>query len=69
MGAGTGIPDVEKDAIKSVAVPMPAYPLAVIGKLDAYFEISDRGSSFYVEFLGGVTTFFSAAYIMVRGST
>jgi len=33
--------------------------------VDNYFRISDRGSSYYFEFTGGMTTFFSMAYIMV----
>lgn len=32
--------------------------------LDNYFRISDRGSTFKVEFMGGMTTFFSMCYIM-----
>ncbi len=34
-------------------------------KLDAYFKISDRGSSFGQEIRGGLTTFFTMAYIVV----
>ena len=33
--------------------------------VDNTFRISDRGSSFYLEFTGGMTTFFSMCYIMV----
>ena len=36
-----------------------------IAKIDNYFRITDRESSFYREFTGGMTTFFSMAYIMV----
>ena len=38
---------------------------AVAAKLDNFFRISDRGSSFWLEFSGGMTTFFSMCYIMV----
>lgn len=34
-------------------------------KLDAYFSISERGSSFGQEVRGGLTTFFTMAYIVV----
>jgi len=33
--------------------------------LDNFFRVSDRGSSFWTEFAGGMTTFFSMCYIMV----
>jgi hypothetical protein len=32
--------------------------------IDNYFRISDRGSSFYTEFTGGMTTFFAMCYIL-----
>ena len=36
-----------------------------IADVDNFFRITDRESSFYREFTGGMTTFFSMAYIMV----
>ena len=33
--------------------------------LDNSFRVSDRGSTFYFEFTGGMTTFFSMCYIMI----
>ena len=38
---------------------------STIANVDNFFRITDRGSSFYREFTGGMTTFFSMAYIMV----
>ena len=38
---------------------------STIAHVDNFFRITDRGSSFYCEFTGGMTTFFSMAYIMV----
>jgi AGZA family xanthine/uracil permease-like MFS transporter len=37
----------------------------VVAGVDNYFRISDRKSTFYIEFYGGMTTFFSMCYIMV----
>lgn len=37
----------------------------VLSKVDAYFKISERGSSFGQEVRGGLTTFFTMAYIVV----
>ena len=37
-------------------------PLAA--RLDNYFRITDRKSSFWVEFVGGMTTFFAMCYII-----
>lgn len=37
----------------------------VLAKADAYFQISERGSSFGQEIRGGFTTFFTMAYIVV----
>src|SRR5688572_15521221 len=37
----------------------------VLAKLDAYFMISERGSTFGQEIRGGLTTFFTMAYIVV----
>ena len=33
--------------------------------IDNLYRITDRGSSFWNEFVGGMTTFFTIAYIMV----
>ena len=38
---------------------------STLAKVDNFFRITDRESSFYREFTGGMTTFFSMAYIMV----
>jgi AGZA family xanthine/uracil permease-like MFS transporter len=37
----------------------------VLAKADAYFKVSERGSTFGREALGGLTTFFTMAYIIV----
>ena len=34
-------------------------------KIDKFFKITERGSSFKVEILAGLTTFFAMAYIVV----
>ena len=36
-----------------------------LAKLDKYFKISERGSSVKTEIIGGLTTFFAMAYIVV----
>jgi len=36
----------------------------VVAAVNNYFRIKDRGSTFYVEFYGGMTTFFSMCYIL-----
>ena len=38
--------------------------LSILKRADTYFEISARGSSFYTEIMGGLTTFLSASYIL-----
>jgi len=51
---------------RQIVVTPADYKLGVVASaLDNYFRISDRGSSFWTEFSGGMTTFFSMCYIMV----
>ncbi|MFV0286991.1 MAG: NCS2 family permease [Demequina sp.] len=37
----------------------------LLGRVDGYFEITERGSTFAQEIRGGLTTFFTMAYIVV----
>jgi hypothetical protein len=37
---------------------------SIISGADHFFAITERSSSFWIEFYGGFTTFFSMAYIM-----
>jgi len=52
-----------EDYAKSMGVFSPLAGAAAW--IDNLYRITDRGSSFYHEFTGGMTTFFSMAYIMV----
>ena len=36
-----------------------------LAAIDNYFRVTDRGSTFYIEFVGGWTTFFAMCYIIV----
>lgn len=52
-----------EDYAKSMGVFSPLAGAAAW--IDNLYRITDRGSSFWNEFVGGMTTFFSIAYIMV----
>eukprot|EP01038_Epipyxis_sp_PR26KG_P009181 gene9181-12380_t len=59
-----------KDAAATIIISEDDYKsLGVLAKpaamVDNFFHITDRNSSYYYEFTGGMTTFFSMAYIMV----
>lgn len=41
---------------------------ALFAKISNFFHIKDRGSTFWIEFVGGMTTFFSMCYIMALNS-
>ncbi|RZS87510.1 AGZA family xanthine/uracil permease-like MFS transporter [Motilibacter rhizosphaerae] len=43
----------------------PAAPGSMLARLDAYFSITERGSSWQREVRGGLATFFTMAYIVV----
>jgi len=61
-GPATTIVSAE-DYAKSMGIFSPLAGAAAW--IDNLYRITDRGSSFYFEFTGGMTTFFSMAYIMV----
>jgi len=53
------------DPPKILALPADYKLGRVASTVDNYFRISERGSSFWIEFTGGMTTFFSMCYILV----
>ncbi len=61
------MPDSPRDAQPAAAQPAEAQPAseARLGVLDRYFEITKRGSTIGREIRGGLTTFFTMAYIVV----
>ena len=50
---------------KPAAKPAAVKRGGALGAIDRYFKISDRGSTFGTEIRGGLTTFFTMAYIVV----
>jgi AGZA family xanthine/uracil permease-like MFS transporter len=65
--ATTKKPAAKKPAAKAAPAKTPATATATKkpGGLDGFFKISERGSSIGTEIRGGLTTFFTMAYIVV----
>ena len=65
--ATTKKPAAKKPAAKAAPAKAPATVTATkkAGGLDGFFKISERGSSIGTEIRGGLTTFFTMAYIVV----
>nr|WP_255409274.1 NCS2 family permease [Cryobacterium sp. Y57] len=51
--------------MSSIETPTTAAPRGLKARVDAYFEISSRGSTWSREFRGGVVTFVTMAYIVI----